>query len=165
MPAVEVTGTVPDTKERFVIVANHTSWMDHAAMSFVPGDKKFLTNGRYYKLPFFGWTQWLVEDIGVDLSSPAKRKESIAACRRVLEQGEASVMVYPEGTREHDPPHLGEFKKGAFMIAQQAKARVLPIVLLDVWKVLNRRGVCRLGRPRVVIGEPIAVGEGEAGLE
>lgn len=42
---------------------------------------------------------------------------------------------------------------------------MLPIVLLDVWKVLNRRGVCRLGRPRVVIGEPIAVGEGEAGLE
>ena len=51
----------------------------------IPCDKKFFTNKKYYQLPFFGWTQWLVKDIGVlcggtEVSKQASRLQVIRIC-------------------------------------------------------------------------------------
>jgi len=165
IPLLQVVGHVPSQTERFVIVPNHASWVDHAAMSFVPCDKKYLTGSKYYSLPFFGWTQWLVEDIGIDLSSAEGRRKGLADGEDLLRKGIASLVVYPEGTRQFDPPRLREFKRGAFCMAQAAKVRVLPVTLVDMWRVCGRTGLVHPGRMRVVIGEPFHVAEGPAGVD
>jgi len=51
---------------------------------------------RYFTLPFFGWTQWIVEDIGVDVTSKESRAKSMVHLAEIVKQGN-SVVVYPEG--------------------------------------------------------------------
>jgi lysophosphatidate acyltransferase len=54
-----------------------------------------------------------------------------------------SVWVYPEGTRSNaDGPTLLPFKKGAFYMAAQAKAPIIPIVIenyKDIYNVKAKR--------------------------
>eukprot|EP01065_Artemidia_motanka_P009522 TRINITY_DN14884_c0_g1_i1.p1 TRINITY_DN14884_c0_g1~~TRINITY_DN14884_c0_g1_i1.p1 ORF type:complete len:301 (+),score=29.19 TRINITY_DN14884_c0_g1_i1:119-1021(+) len=121
--------------ESFVVVANHQSTLDNAVLTFLhgaspSGEKKYLTKSSYYRIPIFGWTQWLAGDISVDLRSPASRRQSMADCSAALHDG-SSVVVYPEGTRNQRVREVGllPFKKGAFRIAHAANVRLLPVCI------------------------------------
>lgn len=51
-----------------------------------------------------------------------------------------SVWVYPEGTRSNSvEPTLLPFKKGAFHMATQAKAPIIPIVIANYKDIYNAK--------------------------
>ena len=71
----------------------------------------------------------------VDRNQAMKAFEGAAKSMRDLGQ---SVVIFPEGTRSYsDHPMLLPFKKGAFHLAIQAGAPVLPVVAENYSKVLN----------------------------
>jgi len=97
-------------------------------------------------LPFFGWVQWIVNDIGVQVKSKASREKSIQDCIRAVKAGN-SIVIYPEGnfiininiflislifflnhsfsgTRSQDPLNILDFRLGAFTIAQECGVQV-----------------------------------------
>lgn len=132
--SLEVRGNLKvEPGKQYVIVANHSSYLDHAAMSFLPWPKKYLTNNKYFILPVFGWIQWLVGDIGVNVSSKENRAQSLQKCVDVLKKG-SSIVIYPEGTRSKIPKQLLPFKHGAFTIAKEAGVPILPVTLVNVQK-------------------------------
>jgi putative phosphoserine phosphatase/1-acylglycerol-3-phosphate O-acyltransferase len=68
-----------------------------------------------------------------------------------------SVVIAPEGTRSLTP-RLGRFKKGAFHIAMQASAPVVPVVIRNTYEVMTRGSLLfRPGTVQVCALPPIDV--------
>ena len=68
-----------------------------------------------------------------------------------------SVVIAPEGTRSLTP-RLGRFKKGAFHIAMQAGAPVVPVVFRNTYEVMRRGSLLfRPGTVDVCVLPPIDV--------
>lgn len=100
-------------------------------------------------IPFFG--QYLVfsKTIFLDRSN---NKDSVAALKaaskRLLEQ-QASLLVFPEGTRSLTPQNdLLPFKKGAFHVAIEAGIPIVPVVFENQWNIYRpktfKSGTCTI---------------------
>jgi 1-acyl-sn-glycerol-3-phosphate acyltransferase len=76
-------------------------------------------------------------------------------CRAYLERG-MPVMIFPEGTRSTSDELL-PFKDGAFRLAIEAQADILPIAVSGTRTALRKHD-WKLGRCRalVAVGKPIA---------
>ena len=71
-------------------------------------------------------------------------------------RGSVSVCAFPEGTRSRDG-RVGPFKGGAFQLAIEAGAGVVPVAIEGSGKVLPAAGFrVRPGRIVVRVGAPLA---------
>ena len=67
------------------------------------------------------------------------------------------LVVFPEGTRSVDG-NLQPFKRGAFVLAIQLGAPVIPVAVIGGRQIMAKRDWrIRGGQMRVVVGEPIPV--------
>jgi 1-acyl-sn-glycerol-3-phosphate acyltransferase len=71
------------------------------------------------------------------------------ACERTIAEG-SSIMMFPEGTRSQDG-RLRAFKPGAFVLAQQTRAPLLPIILQGTANALPKRGFVLRGQHEIRI--------------
>lgn len=46
-------------------------------------------------------------------------------------------LIFAEGTRSRDGNHIGEFKGGSFKSAQKAKCPIIPVAVIDSYKVMD----------------------------
>lgn len=106
-----------------VVIANHQSFLDIMLMVSLHPKLVLMTNDWVWNSPFFGQVVKYADFYPV--SSGAEN--SVEALRTLYEQG-FSIMIFPEGTRTPDGK-LKRFKKGAFYLAEQLGADILPIVL------------------------------------
>lgn len=150
-----VHGPLPAHKpRRTVVVGNHCSNSDPFLISYLPWEMKWLTKASMFKVPVVGWALRLAGDIPVERGDRSSAEAALARCARWLERG-MPVMIFPEGTRSGDG-ELGAFKDGAFRLAIDTRADVLPIAVAGTSSALPRRS-WRLGRARafVTVGTPI----------
>lgn len=74
-----------------------------------------------------------------------------------------SILIFPEGTRSSDCSIL-KFKRGAFYLAQQLHADVVPVYLRGCGEVLPKLDFClRPGRISIEIGQRVASGDHSMG--
>ncbi|MDR0511105.1 MAG: 1-acyl-sn-glycerol-3-phosphate acyltransferase [Rikenellaceae bacterium] len=112
--------------ENYVVTANHCSMLDIPLLYRLPLRFKWVSKAEALKIPFFGAILWMQGDIVI-------RRGVAADARKMIEQGTQmlhnrfSVAIFPEGTRSHDG-RIHRFKEGAFVLALNAGARVLPVV-------------------------------------
>ena len=84
---------------------------------------------------------------------------SLGRARQRLEDDGPSIIMFPEGTRS-DSGELQRFKKGAFVLAIQAGADVIPTAIFGSRDIMRKGSFwIRPGVIRVKFGEPIPVGE------
>lgn len=147
-------GPIP-TGEPAVIVANHQSYMDVPPLFLaLPDDLRWVAKRELLWVPFFGLAVWLSGSVMLDRSD---RKNALAhmarAARRVAEGHR--VLIFPEGTRSLDG-RLGRFKKGGFVLAEQAGVPIIPVGLRGSHAVLHP-GDWRIhpGTIEVHIGSPL----------
>jgi 1-acyl-sn-glycerol-3-phosphate acyltransferase len=126
---MSVEGSVPaDVRRRpYVVVANHASSADPFVLSFLPMDMRFVAKEELFRVPLVGWLLRLGGDIPLRRGDRDSARAMRAACAGTLARG-MSVMIFPEGTRSRTSD-LGPFKSGAFQIAIDAGAPVLPVAL------------------------------------
>lgn len=74
--------------------------------------------------------------IFLDRKNREKAIESLKPAVEALKNGK-SLGIAPEGTRSYDY-NLGPFKKGAFHIAMQAKAPIVPVVIKNAHDAMPR---------------------------
>ncbi|NJD19343.1 MAG: 1-acyl-sn-glycerol-3-phosphate acyltransferase [Gemmatimonadetes bacterium] len=67
-------------------------------------------------------------NITVEPGNTARNAQAFRLARAALARG-AAIAVYPEGTRRQDTRHLGRFQDGAFIMAVDSGAPVVPIVV------------------------------------
>jgi 1-acyl-sn-glycerol-3-phosphate acyltransferase len=69
-----------------------------------------------------------------------------------------NIVIFPEGTIAPHPPNMVRFKNGPFRLAIEKQVAILPITMLDNWKILFVDGWKMHGRPgicRAIVHSPI----------
>jgi 1-acyl-sn-glycerol-3-phosphate acyltransferase len=151
-----VAGEVPRSiAGRTVVVSNHASQADPFLISSLPWEMKWLGKEALFKLPVVGWSMWLAGDIPIRRGNARSADEAMRQCARWLDRG-VPVMIFPEGTRSLDGALL-PFKDGAFRLALDADAQLLPIAVEGTREALPKHS-WHFGkaRARVAVGTPIA---------
>jgi 1-acyl-sn-glycerol-3-phosphate acyltransferase len=142
-----------------VLVVNHTSWFDVLALSaYLPGSYRFVAKKEIERVPLFGPSLRRCGHIYIDRHDRARAFESLEQARETLEKAAPTIIMFPEGTRSASG-ELQRFKKGAFVLALQTGADVVPGAISGSRDVMPKGSLrIRPGTVRVRFGEPIRVG-------
>jgi len=144
-----VRGNVPnDPRLPYVVVSNHESFVDMLAISQIPIEMKWVAKSAFFKIPIVGFLLMLSRDIKlVRGAKGAGAHVYTEAAERLSTR--TSVMLFPEGTRSASGD-LGAFKDGAFKIAIEAQAPILPLVVYGTRDALIKHD-WRFGRCDAVV--------------
>jgi 1-acyl-sn-glycerol-3-phosphate acyltransferase len=140
---------------RCVCVSNHCSNIDPFVLGHLPWEMKFLAKSSLFKIPFVGWGIKIAGDIPLVRGSTTSVKRAMERARFYVEHG-MPVLIFPEGTRS-TTGELLPFKDGAFRLAIETQAHVLPIAIGGTVGAL-RKGDWKPGiaRGSSLVGEPIS---------
>lgn len=128
-----------NTGTSYVFVANHQGSFDiFLIYGFLGRNFKWMMKKSLRKIPFVGKACEAAGHIFVDRSSPKKVLETIRQARGTLTNG-TSLVVFPEGARTFTG-HMGYFKKGAFVLADELHMPVVPLTIDGSFDVLPRTG-------------------------
>ncbi|MEG2144103.1 MAG: lysophospholipid acyltransferase family protein, partial [Oscillospiraceae bacterium] len=82
---------------------------------------------------------------------------SLSAIKKAVEVTESgySMAIFPEGTRSKGHK-MGEFKSGAFRVAEKAKLPIVPLAIDGTYKIMEANGnFIKAGRVTLTILPPI----------
>jgi 1-acyl-sn-glycerol-3-phosphate acyltransferase len=130
-----------DTSKAYVYASNHLSAGDIAVLFTLRLPFKFVSKHQNFWVPFIGWNMYLNRYVKLRRGDPASVRDVIKACKKWLDRG-VSIMMFPEGTRSVTGV-MGSFKLGAFKLAKEANAPIVPIVLDGTREALPKDGVLR----------------------
>ena len=153
---VKVTGTENlDPSKTYVFASNHRSYLDTATLFFYAGKKMGLVAKKeLLKVPVLGQGMNFVHIIAIDRSNPERAMRSMEKAREVMADG-FSFGLFVEGTRGM-PGELLPFKKGAFHLAIQMQAAVVPVAIKNTdWMMGKQTGVAYSGEIEMVLLPPI----------
>ena len=139
----------------YVFISNHRSYLDTATLFFYSGRRMGLVAKKeLLKVPVLGQGMNFVNIIAIDRSNPEKAISSMIKARSVLDSG-SSFGVFAEGTRAM-PGELLPFKKGAFHLAIQTDAPIVPVAIRNSdWMMGKRTGVAFSGTIEMTMLPPI----------
>ncbi|PAV73281.1 hypothetical protein WR25_14339 [Diploscapter pachys] len=113
--------------EPCIIIANHQSALDVWAMTHVwPENCIVMLKSSLKWLPGFNLCAYVCESIFINRFSKEKSHKTVDQTLEIIVKKKRKVFMYPEGTR-NAKPELLPFKKGAFILAKQAKISLIPI--------------------------------------
>jgi 1-acyl-sn-glycerol-3-phosphate acyltransferase len=111
----------------FVYIANHSSQIDGAAVYFMNRRFRLILKQSIIFLPGLGLLTVMARHIFIDRDK-TKNKTNVQAmydeCYKTLQTGK-SIFIFPQGTRRMD--RRLPFKDGAFNIAIQSEAPIVPV--------------------------------------
>jgi 1-acyl-sn-glycerol-3-phosphate acyltransferase len=144
-----------DPGQSYLFAANHQSAYDILALL---GKLKFqfrwLAKESLFKVPLFGYAMARVGYIPINRGNPKSAYKSLLLAAEKIKGG-TSVLIFPEGTRQA-PNHLGEFKKGGFILAAKAGRPMVPISISGSGQVMPQKSYrLRPGTIDLVVGKPI----------
>ncbi len=111
--------------DRHVFVANHLSWFDVFALAAHLRWFKFVAKAELFRIPLFGAAMRAAGMIPIERDNRQAAVGSLKVAADVIGRG-ASVILYPEGTRGRTYA-LRPFKKGAFVLAIDSQAPLVPV--------------------------------------
>ncbi len=123
----------------YVIVSNHQSLLDILVVFRLFFHFKWVAKEEAFKIPFIGWNMVLNRYIRLKRGDKDSIKKMYQACRKTLSEG-SSIYIFPEGTRSKTGV-MGDFKPGAFILAREMKAPILPIVINGTKNALPKRSL------------------------
>lgn len=123
--------------QSYVFVANHQGAFDiFLIYGFLRRNFKWMMKRQLRQVPFVGVACAASHQIFVDKRGPSKVKETYDKARATLRDG-MSVVVFPEGARTFTG-HMGTFKRGAFMLADELQLPVVPLTIDGSFDVMPR---------------------------
>ncbi len=139
-----------------IFMSNHVSNLDPSTLiPRIPGRTSAFLKRSLMKIPALGYGMKLGQFIPVDRDgSVTGAQESVAAARRVLEQG-VHITTFVEGTRSPNG-RLLPFKKGPFYLAMEAGAPCIPVSISGT-ETMMAKGSLRIhpGTARIVFHAPV----------
>lgn len=141
---------------KIIYMYNHCSNLDPIIVQTV-APCKFVYKKELQRIPIFGWVLYLYRNVSIDRKKRDKAIESLnRAVKRVVGK-QQSIAISPEGTRSTTGA-LQEFKKGPFHLAIQAKANIVPVVIVGAHQLLPpKSALLQGGRVTVKLLPPIHV--------
>ncbi|MBN2223590.1 MAG: 1-acyl-sn-glycerol-3-phosphate acyltransferase [Deltaproteobacteria bacterium] len=141
----------------YVIVSNHQSHYDVFVLyGWLGIDFKWVMKKELRNIPALGVACEKLEHIYIDRSDKQTALKSLNDAKRIIRDG-TSVIFFPEGTRTRTG-QMGEFKKGAFIMALDLGIPILPVTITGTSKILPPGTINLLpGRAVMTIHRPISV--------
>lgn len=150
-----------DPNRVYMIMCNHTSHFDIplSLMAFEGYSVRMMAKKELYHIPIFGKAMVSADFPIVDRQNRRQSFKDLARAVEIMKTG-IIVWIAPEGTRSKDGK-LGEFKRGGFVMAIDAKAMIIPIGIRGAGEILPAKTLSlRPGKTvHVSIGEPIDAAE------
>ena len=127
---VQVEGREKVPAKPAIFMSNHVSNLDPPILlPLLPFRTAFFLKRSLMKIPIVGIGMRLANFVPVDRDGrPESARESVQAASKVLALG-INITTFPEGTRSRTGQML-PFKKGAFYLAMETGAPVVPI---SIW--------------------------------
>ena len=126
-----------DSKQSYVFVSNHQGAFDiFLIYGFLGRNFKWMMKKGIGKIPLIGTACKYAHHIFVDKSGPSKIRATYDKARSILKEG-MSLVVFPEGARTFTG-HMGVFRRGAFMLADDLQLPVVPLTINGSFDVKPR---------------------------
>ena len=136
-----------DDGKAHIMISNHQSLVDIVVIYSLFKHFKWTSKVENFSLPFVGWVLSINRSIKVYRNHPDAFLLFSKAAKRAFEEGN-SIMIFPEGTRTRDGS-LGRFREGAFFLAHELKADILPMVLDGSARAIPKSGWSLRGKQRM----------------
>ncbi len=128
----------------YVMFANHQGKYDSLGIIHVHEKPcTILIDKHRSNLIFVTQFIMLLRGIRMDKTSPKSQVRSILQVAEEVKAGRRYI-VFPEGGYEQNKNHIQNFLPGAFKCAMKAKSPIVPVALVDSYKVFNTRGLSLL---------------------
>lgn len=166
---VKVEGRAQLEKDQsYVFVANHQGAFDiFLIYGYLNRNFKWMMKHQLRNMPLVGYACEKSHQIFVDKRGPKKIKATYDKARATLKDG-TSLTVFPEGSRSFTG-HMGEFKRGAFALADELQLPVVPLTINGSFNIMPRMRDMKfvLWHPlTLTIHQPIyPVGQGADNIE
>lgn len=140
-----------------LFVSNHQSHMDSAIIhGFVKLPKGFIADKEVKNIPILRtWLKYM-KCIFINRNDVRQNIRSMEEGVKILREGH-SMVIYPEG-RLDEGKRLGEFKKGCVKLAMKAGVPILPITMINSYRIMSRDG-SKISSAAVqcIISQPIQI--------
>lgn len=124
--------------ESCIFLSNHASNLDPPVLlPVLPGRSSVFLKRSLMDIPLLGTAMRMARYVPVSRGhSREEAEKSVAIASDVLRSG-LHIIIFPEGTRSADGTLL-PFKKGAFFLAAETLAPMVPIILRGTAKMMRR---------------------------
>lgn len=134
-----------DPNKTYIIIGNHSSYFDILVCYALFRCFKFVSKETIFKIPLIGWNMYLNQYVKIRRGNLASIKEMMAVCKEWLKK-DASVMMFPEGTRT-ETGELLPFRAGSFNLSLELGIPVVPIVIYGTYEVFPKiRNVVKMSQ-------------------
>lgn len=124
-----------DSKQSYVFVANHQGAFDIWLLyGYLRRSFKWMMKKELEKIPLVGYACKKANHIFVERGRAETMKKTYDSARKILRSG-TSLCVFAEGSRSKTG-EIGQFKKGAFLLAQDIHLPIVPITINGSFDVL-----------------------------
>lgn len=124
----------------FLIYSNHQGLFDILALAAscdVPWGA--VLKKELYKIPMVHQMALCTHSYPMDREDVRQSMKVIQSVIKEVEQGN-NYLIFPEGTRSRKGNEMLEFHSGSFKCALKTKCPILPMALVDCFKVLDQKG-------------------------
>ena len=150
IPVQQIYRTKLNSSAQYVFCANHTSFLDIPLLGLCKNKFVFVGKSSLAKVPLFGYVFKKIH-ITVDRASLKSRYRILRDASDAIDKG-ISLVMFPEGGTESNPPNLDPFKDGAFRIAIEKQIPIVPVTIPNNWIILpNHHGLLVYRRTAIVI--------------
>lgn len=121
----------------YVYISNHLSLIDIPVLTYGLNDNiRIIYKKELEKIPLFGLGMKYSPFIPVSRDGGADAKKTLASAIDAIKENK-SILVFAEGTRSKDGS-LGEFKRGAFLLAEKSGKQIVPVTIKGTNLVLPK---------------------------
>jgi 1-acyl-sn-glycerol-3-phosphate acyltransferase len=133
---IEGLENLPRRDEAVVYVANHNSQTDILAIFLLGVRFRWLSKDTVFKVPMLGWAMSAVGYVSVKRGDKSSHFRCMDEGKEHLRHN-TSMVFFPEGTRSRDGA-MQPFKSGAFRLAKEVGAPVVPVSLVGTDTLLSK---------------------------
>lgn len=143
------------SESNYIFISNHLSYFDiPILMKAIPNNVRFIYKDTLTKIPILGWGMYLGGYIPINRENVREAVKTLKKAALRIING-MSVVIFPEGTRSPDGV-TGEFKRGMFVLADEAKVSLVPTTINGSEKILPKdKFKIRSGTVRVIFSRPL----------
>jgi len=143
----------------YIFAANHLSMFDiWVFLAYLPFQFRFVAKESLFRWPFLGWHLKRSGNISIDRRNPRQAIQSFEEAGKKIGSG-VSIVIFPEGMRTWGET-VAPFKRGSFLLAQNAGAPIVPVTIIGSHRLLARgSAMVRPGTIEVRIHDPIEYDE------